>query len=162
MISLCWSLLINFDKGFYISSISDLYSISIWYQNGKRQSSVLNFVDSWKQIEHNCFVVGVSDHGKGTAKNEKVTMANHNSYQKTKGWFAICFIEVRRCKTHCQLKLCKRLAGPIIPLSWSCLVCKRVSHMDVITGGQSTTIFRVLGHFRHGDKPSNKQTTMWS
>ena len=37
-------------------------------------------------------------------------------------------------KTQCQL--CKRLAGPIIPLSWSCLVCKTVSHMDVITGGQ--------------------------
>ena len=27
-----------------------------------------------------------------------------------------------------QSQLCERLAGPFIPLSWSCLVCKRVSH----------------------------------
>ena len=30
------------------------------------------------------------------------------------------------CGIQCQLS--KRLTGPIIPLSWSCLVCKRVSH----------------------------------
>ena len=60
---------------------------------------MLNFVDSWKQIEHNCFVVGVSDHGKGNAKDEKVAMAYHNSYPKTKGYFAVCFfIEVKRCQ----------------------------------------------------------------
>ena len=35
MISFCWSLLINFDKGFDISLNSDQYLISIWYQNGK-------------------------------------------------------------------------------------------------------------------------------
>ena len=54
-----------------------------------------------------------------------------------------------------EIKLCKRLAGPIIPLSWSCLVCKRVSHVDVITGGQSTTIFLWIRHFRHGDGQTN-------
>ena len=36
------------------------------------------------------------------------------------------------CGIQCQLS--KRLTGPIIPLSWSCLVCKRVSHVDVING----------------------------
>ena len=42
-------------------------------------------------------------------------------------------------KTRCQL--CKRLAWPMIPLSWSGLVWKRVSTMNVITRGQSTPIY---------------------
>ena len=55
-------------------------------------------------------------------------------------------------KTHCQL--CKRLGGPSIPLSWSFLVWKRVSPMDV---GSQHPLFCVFGHFWHGDKPTNKQ-----
>ena len=38
-------------------------------------------------------------------------------------------------KTQCQL--CKRLAGPIFPLSWSRMFWERVSTMDLIAKGQS-------------------------
>ena len=46
---------------------------------------------------------------------------------------------VAQNQTQCQL--CKRLVGPIIPFSLSGQVWKRVSPMDVIARGQSTTIF---------------------
>ena len=64
-------------------------------------------------------------------------------------------------KTQCQL--CKRLAAPIIHLSWSCLVWKRVSLWMSSLGAVNN---HVLGHFRHGDEQTNKQTnrrpTGWS
>ena len=44
-------------------------------------------------------------------------------------------------KNECQP--CKRLAWPIIHHSWSGLVWKRVSPMDVITRGQSFAIFHI-------------------
>ena len=48
-------------------------------------------------------------------------------------------------KTQCQL--CKILTWSIIPHSWSGLVLKRISPMDVITMGQSTTIFLCIRPF---------------
>ena len=48
-------------------------------------------------------------------------------------------LKVLENKTQCQL--CKRLAWQIIPHSWSCLVWKRVSPLDVI----------IRVHFRYGD-----------
>ena len=47
--------------------------------------------------------------------------------------------EVDHNKT--QFQLCKGLAWPIIPHSWSGFLWKKVSSMDVITLGKSTTIF---------------------
>ena len=62
----------------------------------------------------------------------------------------------RKNKTQCQL--CKRLAGPFIPLSWSCLVWKRVSLWMWSLRGSQQTFFCVFGRFRHGDdKETNKQ-----
>ena len=52
-------------------------------------------------------------------------------------------------KTQCQL--CKRLAEPFIPLSWSCLVSKRVSLWMWSPGGSQQPFSCGLGHFRHGD-----------
>ena len=47
----------------------------------------------------------------------------------------------KHCTNKTQCQPCKRLAWPIIPNSWSSLVWKRVSPMDVIALGQSTIIF---------------------
>ena len=49
-------------------------------------------------------------------------------------------LKVLENKTQCQL--CKRLAWQIIPHSWSCLVWKRVSPLDVIDHrAHSTAIY---------------------
>ena len=58
-------------------------------------------------------------------------------------------------KTQCQL--CKRLAGPIISLSWFCSFLKRVSLWMWSLGSSQQPFSCVLGHFWHwhGD---NKQT----
>ena len=40
-----------------------------------------------------------------------------------------------------QWQLCKRLAEAIIPLSWACLVCKKVPHMEAITGDSQQPLF---------------------
>ena len=48
-------------------------------------------------------------------------------------------------KTQCQL--CKRLAEPFIPLSWSCLVSKRVSLWMWSPGGSQQPFSCVLGPF---------------
>ena len=61
-----------------------------------------------------------------------------------------------------QRQLCKRLAGPFIPFSWSCLVWKRVLLWIWSLGGSQQPFFCVLGHFRHGDKQTNNQPTGWS
>ena len=59
--------------------------------------------------------------------------------------------------TQCQL--CKRLAGPFIPLSWSCVVWKKSFTLDVITRGSQRPFSCVFGHFRHDDdKQSTKQS----
>ena len=58
-----------------------------------------------------------------------------------------------------QRQLCKRLAGPFIPFSWSCLVWKRVSLWMWSLGGSQQPFSCVLGHFRHGDEESNNWTT---
>ena len=58
-------------------------------------------------------------------------------------------------KTQCQP--CKRLAWPIIPQSWSGLAWKSVSPMDVITLGQSTTIFLCIRPFSMRTKQPTKQ-----
>ena len=60
-------------------------------------------------------------------------------------------------KTQCQL--CKRLAGPIIPLFWSNMVWKRVSLIDVVARGQLTAIFLYVGPFFGMVTP--KQSTNW-
>ena len=61
-------------------------------------------------------------------------------------------------KTQCQP--CKRLAWPIIPQSWSGLAWKSVSPMDVITLGQSTTIFLCIRPFsawwQPNEQPNNQ------
>ena len=61
-----------------------------------------------------------------------------------------------------QGQLCKRLAGPIISLSCSNLVWKRVSLMGVITEGQSTTnslyILPFLAWWQKTPKQSGHQT----
>ena len=56
-----------------------------------------------------------------------------------------------------QRQLCKRLAGPFIPFSWSCLVWKRVLLWIWSLGGSQQPFFCVLGHFRHGDKRTNER-----
>ena len=56
-----------------------------------------------------------------------------------------------------QRQLCKRLAGPFIPFSWSCLVWKRVSLWLWSLGGSQQPFSSVLGHFRHGDDQMNEQ-----
>ena len=56
-----------------------------------------------------------------------------------------------------QRQLCKRLAGPFIPFSWSCLVWKKSFILDMITRGQSTTIFLCIGPFSAWSR-TNKQT----
>ena len=56
-------------------------------------------------------------------------------------------------KTQCQL--CKRLAGPFIPLSWSCLVWKRILLWLWSIGGRQQPFSCVLGHFRHGHEQTN-------
>ena len=68
-------------------------------------------------------------------------------------YWSITDLIIRSNKTQCQL--CKRLAWPIISLSWSGLVCKRVSPLDV---GIQQPFSCVLGHFWLGDK----RTTRWS
>ena len=62
-------------------------------------------------------------------------------------------------KTQCQQ--CKRLAGPIIPFSWSKVVWKRISHWIWSPWGSQKPISCVLGHFRHGDNQTNNRTTNW-
>ena len=47
----------------------------------------------------------------------------------------------RNCNNKTQCQLCKRLVGPINPFSWSGLVWKRVSPLDLIIGAQSTAMF---------------------
>ena len=59
---------------------------------------------------------------------------------------------MERNKTQCQL--CKRLAGPFIPFSWSCLLWKRVSLWSWSLGGSQQLFSFVLGHLT-----SNKKTT---
>ena len=53
--------------------------------------------------------------------------------------------ENQRDKTRCQL--CKRLAGPIFPLSWFTMVWKRVSPMDVVARWQLTAILQCVASF---------------
>ena len=60
------------------------------------------------------------------------------------------------CKNKTLCQLCKRLTWPIIPHSWSGLVWKRVSPMDVITMGQSTTIFLCIWPFSAWWRTSNQ------
>ena len=55
--------------------------------------------------------------------------------------FSFCFQTMKYVRDKTQCQLCKRLGGPIIPLSWSGMVRKRVLTMDVITMRQSTAIF---------------------
>ena len=57
-----------------------------------------------------------------------------------------------------QRQLCKRLAGPLIPFSWSCLVWKRVSLWLWSLRGSQQPFSSVLGHFRHGDEQTNERT----
>ena len=57
-----------------------------------------------------------------------------------------------------QRQLCKRLAGPFIPFSWSCLVWKRVLLWIWSLGGSQQPFFCVFGHFQHGDEQTNKRT----
>ena len=69
-----------------------------------------------------------------------------------------------RKKTKCQL--CNRLAGPIIPFSWSNVVWKRISHWMWTFWGSQKRFSCVLGHFRHGDnRTTNRlilmQTCSW-
>ena len=59
-------------------------------------------------------------------------------------------------KTQCQL--CKRLAGPIIPLYWSGLVSKRVSAIDVIIRVVNSHFSVYLAIF--GKVTTNKQATI--
>ena len=59
-------------------------------------------------------------------------------------------------KTQCQL--CKRVVGPFIPLSWSCLVWKRILLWMWSLGGRQQPFSCVLSHFRHG----HERTTGWS
>ena len=66
----------------------------------------------------------------------------------------------KHCTNKTQCQPCKRLAWPIIPNSWSSLVWKRVSPMDVIALGQSTTIFLCITPFSVWWQP-NYQTTKW-
>ena len=60
-----------------------------------------------------------------------------------------------RKETQCQL--CKRLAWPIIPHSWSGLVWKRVSLVDVIIMQQSRTIFLSICPFSAWWQPNEQQ-----
>ena len=46
-------------------------------------------------------------------------------------------LKIWRKKNKTQCQLCKRLAGPFIPLSWSCVVWKRVSLWMWPLGGSS-------------------------
>ena len=64
-------------------------------------------------------------------------------------------IEDKEDKTQCQL--CKRLAGPIIPLYWSSVVWKRVSPWMWSLWGSQQPFSCLLGHFRHGDNKPTKQ-----
>ena len=57
-------------------------------------------------------------------------------------------------KTQCQL--CKRLAEPFIPLSWSCLVSKRVSLWMWSPGGSQQPFSCVLGPFSARSRPTNQ------
>ena len=61
-----------------------------------------------------------------------------------------------RNKTQCRL--CKRLAGPIIPVFWSSMVWKRVWPWMWSLEGSQQPFSCVLGHFRHG----HEQPTGWS
>ena len=56
-----------------------------------------------------------------------------------------------------QRQLCKRLAGPLIPFSWSCLVWKRVSLWLWSLGGSQQPFSSVLGHFWNGDERTTEQ-----
>ena len=60
-----------------------------------------------------------------------------------------------------QCQLCKRLTWPIIPHSWSGLVWKRISSMDVwsLWGSQQPSSC-VLGHFRHSNKQPTNQVIL--
>ena len=67
-------------------------------------------------------------------------------------------LKIWRKKNKTQCQLCKRLAGPFIPLSWYCLVWKRVSLWMWPRGGSQQPFSCVLGHFPHGDKQTNERT----
>ena len=58
-------------------------------------------------------------------------------------------------KTQCQL--CKRLTGPIFPLSCSNMVRKRVSPMDVVARGQLTAILLCVRSFSAWWHPNKQQ-----
>ena len=60
-----------------------------------------------------------------------------------------------------QCQLCKKLTWPIIPHSWSGLVWKRISSMDVwsLWGSQQPSSC-VLGHFRHSNKQPTNQVIL--
>ena len=69
----------------------------------------------------------------------------------------------KKNKTLCQPS--KRLAWPIFPHSWSGLVWKRVSPVDVMTMGHSRIIFLCIRPFSARRQPTirtTKQTTRWS
>ena len=88
----------------------------------------------------------------GQSANGYVCYRSANCHEWMKTPCLVCSLQ--RNKTQCQI--CKRLAWPIIPHSWSGLVWKRVSSMDVITMGRSITIFLCI---RHGDnRPNNRPT----
>ena len=63
-------------------------------------------------------------------------------------------------KNKTQRQLCKRLAGPFIPFSWSCLVWKRVLLWIWSLGGSQQPFFCVLGHFRHGHEQTNNRVIL--
>ena len=84
-----------------------------------------------------------------------------------KTWFAIdstilqkvlnFIVALILCINKTQRQLCKRLAGPFIPFSWSCLVWKRVLLWIWSLAGSQQPFFCVLGHFCHGDEQTNEQ-----
>ena len=79
----------------------------------------------------------------------------NSTSNNTEGREMVTFYEYWVYKTQCQL--CKRLAGPFIPLSWSCLVWKRILLWMWSLGGRQQPFSCVLGHFRQGDKQTNEQ-----
>ena len=65
---------------------------------------------------------------------------------------------VAQNQTRCQL--CKRLVGPIIPFSLSGQVWKRVSTMDVIARGRSTTIFDMVTPTQLTNQPDDYRASL--
>ena len=75
----------------------------------------------------------------------------------------MCTWTLNNNRTQCQP--CKRLAGPIIPHSWSGIVWISVSPMDTITLGHSTTFFlciRPFSAWHPNERITNQTTTGWS